>query len=60
MTYGNRTTMKERRKPQNWYDILQVTTEAAPEVIAAAFKTRSKKFHPDTSASEGFRLIETY
>lgn len=34
---------------QDWYAVLQVAPDADAEVIAAAFRALSKKFHPDIS-----------
>lgn len=33
---------------RDYYKVLQVDPEASPEVITAAFKTLSKRFHPET------------
>jgi len=35
----------------NYYKILQVDSEAEPEVIAAAYKRLALKYHPDTNKS---------
>jgi len=34
-------------KDKNYYDILQVTRDASQEVIRAAYKSLSQKYHPD-------------
>ncbi|HOG91722.1 MAG TPA: SUMF1/EgtB/PvdO family nonheme iron enzyme [Smithella sp.] len=39
--------MQNMKKEKNYYDILQTSPDADPEVISAAYKIRSKKFHPD-------------
>ena len=37
-----------RRKPEiDFYKVLQVDTEAEPEVVEAAYRALSKKYHPD-------------
>lgn len=37
-------------QPPNFYDILNVSRSAPPEVIRAAYKTLSQKYHPDKFA----------
>ncbi len=58
---GNRgTAMKQFH---SHYDNLKVARDAPPEVIRAAYKTLSHKFHPDrhggsTKATQTFQLIQ--
>lgn len=41
-----------RRKPEiDYYKVLQVDTEAEPEVVEAAYRALSKKYHPDVNQS---------
>lgn len=41
-----------RRKPEvDYYKVLQVDTEAEPEVVEAAYRALSKKYHPDINPS---------
>ena len=35
----------------DWYEVLQVSPKAEPEVIAAAYRRLSRKYHPDVDAS---------
>lgn len=37
---------------QNYYDILEVSKNASPEIIEKAYKTLVKKYHPDLQKSE--------
>lgn len=37
----------------DYYKILQVDPHADPEVVKAAYKSLSKRYHPDTSGSDG-------
>lgn len=41
------------RMQRNYYQILQVDPAAEPEVIRAAYKRLSIKYHPDTNPSAG-------
>jgi hypothetical protein len=45
---GAHISMQQRK---NYYQILQVDPAAEPEVIAAAYKRLSIKYHPDTNIS---------
>lgn len=38
------------KKPHNHYDSLMVSRNASPEVIKAAFRSLSQKYHPDKSS----------
>ena len=44
--------LSEREKTQNPFTILQVSEDAEPEVIEAAYKSLSKKYHPDIDKSK--------
>ena len=37
---------------QNYYDILEVSKNASPEIIEKAYKTLVKKYHPDLQIAE--------
>ena len=37
---------------QNYYDILEVSKNASPEIIEKAYKTLVKKYHPDLQKNE--------
>ena len=59
---GNRG--KAMKQVHTHYDNLKVARDAPPEVIRAAFKTLSHKFHPDRNggssrATQTFQLINT-
>lgn len=41
----------DRKRTKDFYKILQVDPAADPEVIAAAYKRLSLKYHPDTNPS---------
>jgi molecular chaperone DnaJ len=38
---------------RNYYEILQVTPDADPEVIEAAYKRLAFKYHPDRNRDSG-------
>lgn len=37
----------------NYYDVLELSTKASPDMIKQAYRTLSKRFHPDTNKEEG-------
>ena len=37
---------------ENYYDILEVSKNASPEIIEKAYKTLVKKYHPDLQKNE--------
>jgi len=63
LTQPNKTRVEARMKRlHTHYDNLKVAQNAPPEVIRAAFKTLSQKFHPDrhggdARATRTFQLI---
>lgn len=52
--------MFQRREDKDYYAILQVHPRAEPEVIEAAYRRLSRKYHPDVSeqADAGQRMRE--
>ena len=43
---------------KNYYDILQVSRNASPEIIEKAYKTLVKKYHPDLSSGANKKFYE--
>lgn len=43
---------------KNFYEILEVSQNASPEVIEKAYKTLVKKYHPDLQTKENYILFE--
>jgi len=43
---------------QNYYDILEVSKNASPEIIEKAYKTLVKKYHPDLQQDENKNKYE--
>ena len=41
---------------ENYYDILEVSKNASPEIIEKAYKTLVKKYHPDLQTNEKDKL----
>ncbi|MDC9531834.1 J domain-containing protein [Pseudoalteromonas sp. Angola-7] len=41
---------------ENYYSILNISPSAEPEVIKAAFRVLSKKYHPDVDSSEASKV----
>lgn len=37
----------------NWYEVLEVSPSASPQVIRAAYKSLMQRYHPDKSSGEG-------
>ena len=50
--------MFRRRDDKDYYEILQVDPRAEPEVIEAAYRRLSQKYHPDNSGNPatGYRV----
>lgn len=45
--------------PKPWHEVLEVSPEASPEVVEAAYKAKRKKTHPDAGGSEdAFKRVE--
>lgn len=42
--------MSRRREDKDYYAVLQVDPRADPEIIEAAYRRLSRKYHPDVSA----------
>ena len=44
----------------NYYEVLELSTKASPDMIKQAYRTLSKRFHPDMNQDEGVaeRYIE--
>lgn len=43
---------------KNYYDILQVSRNASPEIIEKAYKTLAKKYHPDLQTEDNKKQAE--
>ena len=43
---------------KNYYEILEVSQNASPEVIEKAYKTLVKKYHPDLQTKENYLFFE--
>jgi curved DNA-binding protein CbpA len=58
--HGEEPTMFRSREDKDYYAILQVHPRAEPEVIEAAYRRLSRKYHPDVSgqADAGQRMRE--
>lgn len=44
---------------KNYYEMLEISEEASPEVIKAAYKTLVKKYHPDSFCGDGLVRTKT-
>ena len=44
---------KSNVKPKTYYEVLEITQDASPEIIKAAYKVMVKKYHPDNSENAG-------
>lgn len=43
---------------KNYYDILEISKNASPEIIEKAYKTLVKKYHPDLQSNENKKKYE--
>ena len=45
---------------ENWYDILEISRYASPEIIKSSFRKLAKEYHPDVGGdSERYQKIRT-
>jgi hypothetical protein len=47
------STSGVRAAPADWYAILQIRSDAEPEVIEAAYRALARKYHPDVNRAAG-------
>jgi DnaJ-class molecular chaperone len=45
---------------KNYYEILEVSTNASPEIIEKAYKTLTRKYHPDVQSKDNSQSTENH
>jgi hypothetical protein len=51
------TSQPEKKASLNYYEILQVSPNAEPEVVEVAYRRLARKYHPDVNESDEASLI---